>query len=59
MDLEQESVANRQLILDLTEKLRSFVEVTNAVTSRQAELIDTSVNRANENQLEIRGEHLQ
>jgi hypothetical protein len=54
--LESESTATRQLYLDLAEKLRSHVETSALLSCRQAEMIDSGVNRSNENLLEIRGE---
>jgi hypothetical protein len=53
--LEGESTSTRQLYLDLAEKLRSFVETSSLLSCRQAEMLDSTQNRSNENLLEIRG----
>jgi hypothetical protein len=55
-NLENETTATRQLYLDLAEQLRSFTETAASMSCRQAELIDSQINRSNENLLEIRGE---
>jgi hypothetical protein len=56
--LKAESAQNRQLLLDLAEKVRNNESTTHSVSSRAAELIDTMTNRSNENQIEIKGETL-
>jgi hypothetical protein len=54
-NLENETTATRQLYLDLSEQLRSYMETASLVSCRHAEMIDGQVNRSNENLLEIRG----
>jgi hypothetical protein len=51
--LLSESAQTRQLLLDLSEKVRANESSGHAVSSRAAELIDAGTNKSNENQIEI------
>jgi hypothetical protein len=50
-----ESAQTRQLLLDLSERVRTNEASGNSVSSRAAELIDSGTNKANESQIEIKG----
>jgi hypothetical protein len=53
--LMSESAQTRQLLLDLSERVRTNEASGNSVSSRAAELIDSGTNKANESQIEIKG----
>jgi hypothetical protein len=55
MQVEGETAEIRRLILSVTEQLSCHQTVTNQMFSRQSELVDASINRSKEDQIEIRG----